>query len=156
MGMPMSDPLESGSMTQVGHRAGVPWLSVDDRGDDGPVWVRVVGGIFGDQAEEVWSTLEFALQEALGRVVVVNLAEVTAFDVFAVEALITIARTVKRWHVNMCAVVKPSSAISDYLASYSLGRLIPVYDSAEAASVAIDAGRDQHRRPRYGRYRQAG
>jgi anti-anti-sigma regulatory factor len=86
----------------------------------------------------LWSTLEFALQEALGRAVVVNLVDVTGFDILAVEALIAVARTAKRQHVDMCAVVEPASVMRDHMASNSLGRLIPIYDSTEAASVAAD------------------
>jgi anti-anti-sigma regulatory factor len=117
---------ETGPRSQV---ASSDWLAVDDLGSDDLVWVRITGGTSGHRADDLWSTLEMALQDAAGRMVVVDLARVTGFDVGTVKTLVSVARAVKRWHVDMCAVANPSSAMNDYLRAHSLDHLIPLYSS---------------------------
>lgn len=112
------------------------WLSIDEPDEDSPVWVQVIGGAASNRAEELWSALESALQEAVGRMVVIDLSAVSVFDTGTVEAIYTIARTVRRWHIDMCAVVAHGSALTHYLRCYAVDKLIPLYPSARAFQTA--------------------
>lgn len=114
------------------------WLSIDDDNEDA-VLVRVIGGVSADRSDELWSALEMALQQAVGRLVIIDLARVTGFDAGTLETLNTVSRAASRWHLGLCAVVEPFSSIAEYAESCGLRRFLPTYRTADEAIAAITA-----------------
>lgn len=108
------------------------WLSIDDCNEDA-VLVRVIGGLSADRSDDLWSALEVALQQAVGRLVIIDLARVTGFDVGTVETLNTVSRAATRWHLDLCAVVEPFSSLAEYTESCGLDRFLPTYRTAAEA-----------------------
>jgi anti-anti-sigma regulatory factor len=116
---------------------GQRWLRTDDLGEDA-VLIRVWGGIAADRAEQLWEAIETALEWAVGRPVVVDLTQVTGFDVGSIEELADTARASVRRHADLCAVVKPRSALDHYVRCCGLLGQLPLYDSLTAA-LAVSA-----------------
>ncbi|WP_445189978.1 STAS domain-containing protein [Pseudonocardia sp. Cha107L01] len=111
------------------------WLRYEDGGAD-VVVVRVVGGVSDTRADELWSAIESALEHADGRVVVVDLSAVTAFDVETVETLIRIGRAGRRRHADVRVVARPASAIDWYLRTRGMPSLLPMAGSVCAVLAA--------------------
>lgn len=95
------------------------WLSVDHAGDT-TVRIAVVGGLAAERAEELWSTVEYALEIADGRAVTVDLTAATGFDLDTMDALFIVTRTAVRRHDNMHIVVLAGSPLSEYAQVYGL------------------------------------
>lgn len=110
------------------------WLWVAESDLD-TVVVAVVGEAAADRAEELWATLEGALDVAVGRLVVADLSGVTAFDSDTVQALVTVARGAARRHDDLCFVVRENSSLARCAQSYGLGTLRSVYSSVMSAVV---------------------
>lgn len=90
------------------------WPAVDGRDDDA-VWVRVTGGAAADRSDELWNALEVAFEQAEGRVVVIDLSAVSAFDTGTMAILTSVSRQAARWHLAVWAVVAPASPIGQYV-----------------------------------------
>jgi anti-anti-sigma regulatory factor len=116
------------------------WLNVDSSDSEDSTVIRVRGGIAGDRAEVMWDAIERALQWAAGGRVVVDLSEVTGFDVHSIEELTDVATAARRRHDDLRAVVKPHSALDHYVRCCSVGQQVPVYDSLTTA-IRADSDR---------------
>jgi anti-anti-sigma regulatory factor len=104
------------------------WLTVESLDDGDATVIRVRGGIAADRAEELWEAIEGALERAVGARVVVDLSEVTGFDVGSIEELASAAMAAVRRHADLCAVVKPHSAFDHYVRCCGLVYKLPLYD----------------------------
>ncbi|HEY2203371.1 MAG TPA: STAS domain-containing protein [Pseudonocardia sp.] len=113
------------------------WLRTRYSGEDAVV-VEVSGGIAAERADDLWDAIEGALEQAAGRPVVVDLTEVTGFDEGTVAALTLVARATVRRHHDLCALVRPHSALEQYLRCAGVTRLLPLFVSVRAALAGLD------------------
>jgi ABC-type transporter Mla MlaB component len=95
------------------------WLLVDQSREE-RVTVAVVGGLMADRAEELWSSVEYALEVADGRPVTVDLTAVTGFDHNTVEAVKDVIRTAARRRDDVEIRLVAGSALDQYTRSYGL------------------------------------
>src|ERR1700744_326699 len=108
-----AQPKQAPSRTDRRNR--FPWLSVDGSDEDA-VWVRVSGGAAADRSEELWNALEAALEQAvLGRAIIIDLTDASVFDVITIATLSIISRQARRWHLDVRAIVEPSSPLAHYV-----------------------------------------
>lgn len=107
-------------------------LHIDEAGDDAVV-VTVVGGVAASRGIELWSDLEGALEQAAGRLVVVDLRAVTGFDLYTLDSLMRVGRAAARRHLDICSVMSPSGPLAQYARSCALDELLPIYESVGAA-----------------------
>lgn len=107
-----------------------------DYSDDDVVAVVVSGDIGNSRSVELWSALEEALHQAIGRLVAADLSEVTSFDRSSIQALTEVATASARRHVDLCAVVRPLSVLNDHLTFDELGGVLPIYPNVSAALSA--------------------
>jgi anti-anti-sigma regulatory factor len=109
------------------------WLNVEPLGNEDGSVIRVRGGIAADRAEELWDAIEGALERAVGARVVVDLSGVSGFDVGNIAELAQTAVAAARRHADLCAVVKPCSALEHYMRCCGLPGQLPLFDSLTAA-----------------------
>jgi anti-anti-sigma regulatory factor len=114
-----------------------PWLTVED-GADGSVLVTAAGGIAADRSIDLWSSLEEALEQANGALVVVDLTRVTGFDIDSIGELTRVAKASARRHLDLCAIVRPNSALEHYAHCYGLSLLLPIHHSLAAALTSAE------------------
>jgi hypothetical protein len=115
------------------------WLSLESLDEDTSV-VRVRGGIAADRAEQLWDAIEGALELAVGGRVVVDLALVSGFDIGSIQELADAAMAAVRRHADLCAVVKPGSALDYHVRCRGLMHQLPLYSSLSAAVAATTEG----------------
>jgi anti-anti-sigma regulatory factor len=89
------------------------WLRLDAFDED-LVTVVLVGGAAADRADELWSTVEYALELAVGRQVRVDLTAVTGFDCHTIDVLAQMIRTGRRRHDDLKIVTLADSPLEQY------------------------------------------
>lgn len=104
------------------------WLQIDDGSEDAVV-VTAAGAIAADRALELWATVEEALERAVGRLVAVDLHEVTIFDAESVDALIRLAKSAVRRHVPVCALLQPGTPLYEYVENRQSMSALSIYPS---------------------------
>jgi PaaX-like protein C-terminal domain len=80
------------------------WLTIE-AGEEDSVLVTVAGSISADGPNDLWSSVEQALEQANGGLVVVDLTRVTGFDVDSIRDLIQIAKASARRNLDLCALM---------------------------------------------------
>jgi hypothetical protein len=60
-------------------------------------------------------------------------------DVVVVTAMGGLAQASRRRHLDLCAVMHPSGALSEYARSCRLDALLPIYDSLPVALASASA-----------------
>ncbi|WP_156935450.1 STAS domain-containing protein [Pseudonocardia spinosispora] len=118
-----------------------PWLLIDYSDEDVAV-VIASGDISGFRSEELWSALEEALQQANGRLVVADLTGVTSFDDSSLDALAEVASASARRHLDLCALIRPLSALHEHARVRGLSELLPIHPSMSALLPATGKVRD--------------
>jgi hypothetical protein len=114
--MPMTVPRTNARLAAASNGQ---WLLVDQSAEE-RVTVAVVGGLMADRAEELWSSVEYALEVADGRPVTVDLTAVTGFDLDTVEAVRDVIRTAARRRDDVEIRLMAGSALDDYTRGYGL------------------------------------
>lgn len=109
-----------------------PWQTIE-AGSQGSVLVTVAGDIRSDRAHDLWSSVEEALELANGRLTIVDLTRVTAFDIGNIGDLIRIAKASTRRNLDLCALIRPHSSLEHYAYYSGLVQLLPIYACTAAA-----------------------
>jgi anti-anti-sigma regulatory factor len=108
------------------------WLTTEAGADDSVV-VTVAGRISADGPNDLWSSVEEALAQANGGLVVVDLTRVTGFDVDNIRDLMQIAKESARRNLDLCALIRPRSSLEHHAHSSGLSLLLPIYACFAAA-----------------------
>jgi anti-anti-sigma regulatory factor len=131
--------------SRTDRRGQFPWLSVDGSDEDA-VWVRVSGGAAAGRSEELWNALEAALEQAvLGRAVIIDLTGVSVFDVNTIATLSIISRQATRWHLDLHAIVEPSSPLAQYVHGSGLDQVLATHSTTDAVRASLRAGIEANR-----------
>lgn len=115
------------------HDAGT-WLRLHDAYENAVV-VSVRGGPEGEPAEELWATLERALEISESRLVVADISNIGDPDDELWGVLRRVARSALRLGVPFCLVLRPESTTDD--------ELIPTF---RTLAEAISASGAEHQR----------
>jgi anti-anti-sigma regulatory factor len=108
------------------------WLTIEAGAEDS-VLVTVAGRISTDGPNDLWSSVEEALEQANGGLVVVDLTRVTAFDVDSIRDLMQIAKASVRRNLDLCALIRPHSPLEHHADGSGLSLLLPIYACTTAA-----------------------
>jgi anti-anti-sigma regulatory factor len=108
------------------------WLTIE-AGEEDSVLVTVAGSISADGPNDLWSSVEQALEQANGGLVVVDLTRVTGFDVDSIRDLVQIAKASVRRNLDLCALIRPRSPLEHHAHSSGLSLLLPIYACTTAA-----------------------
>jgi hypothetical protein len=131
---PESAPAGPESYTHPRSRSllAAPWLTIE-AGAEGTALVTVAGGIAADRSIDLWSSVEEALEQANGGLVMVDLTRVTGFDIDTINDLIRVAKASARRKLDLCALIRPRSSLEHYAYYSGLSLLLPIYTCAAAA-----------------------
>lgn len=97
--------------------------------DDTVVLVTASGSVAARHGADLWSTIEAALEIAIGRRVVADLSRVTAFDGDTVAALLDVARACLRRRLDLCAIIPPGSPLAEQAQVRDLGWHLQIHPS---------------------------
>jgi hypothetical protein len=95
------------------------WLLVKQIGSE-ELTVAVIGGAMAQRAEELWSSVEYALEVAAGGLVTLDLAGVTGFDHGTIDAVHELIKTAVRRRDGLEIILLAGSALEDYIHTWCL------------------------------------
>jgi anti-anti-sigma regulatory factor len=108
------------------------WSESGSFADDAVV-ITADRDIAAERADELWTSLEEALQTSTGRLVVADLSEAVIFDASSLDVLATVVRVSTRLRLDISAVMHLDSALDRYVRKFDLGGLLPIYASVTEA-----------------------
>lgn len=116
------------------------WLLIDQSREE-VVTLVVIGGIVGERAEELWATVEYALEVAADRLVRLDLTQAVGFDIATMDFLRSVARTASRRCDNLEIVLQTGSPLQQYSRGYGLSPTPKPGDETELGSPLNQPGR---------------